>query len=138
MRLVLDTNVLIAALITRGVCADLLEHCVLRHTIISSEVILSELRKHLAGKFKYSAEEADEAVDLLRSQMEIVVPRELEEPVCRDRDDDWILGTAIAGDVECIVTGDKDILIIGHYRGIETVSPSDFGAFEMGSESEEP
>jgi len=137
MRLVLDTNVLIAALITRGVCAELLEHCVLRHTIISSEVILGELRKHLAGKFKYSAEAADEAVDLLRSQMEIVVPQELEEPVCRDPDDDWILATAIAGDVECIVTGDKDLLVIGHYRAVEIVSPSDFGAFEMGSQGEE-
>ncbi len=44
MKVVLDTNVLIAALISRGACADLLEHCVLRHTIVSSDVILSELR----------------------------------------------------------------------------------------------
>ena len=33
MKLVFDTNVLIAALIARGLCADLLEHCVLTHTI---------------------------------------------------------------------------------------------------------
>jgi len=138
MRLVLDTNVLIAALITRGVCADLLEHCVLRHTIICSEVILGELRKHLAGKFKYSEKEAGEAVDLLRSPMRMVVPQELKEPVCRDPDDDWILATAIAGDVECIVTGDKDLLTIGRYQGVEIVSPSHFGAFEMGSRGEEP
>lgn len=37
MKLVLDTNVLIAALIARGICADLLEHCVLSHTIVVSE-----------------------------------------------------------------------------------------------------
>ena len=39
MRVVLDTNVLIAALITRGVCSDLLEHCFRRHEIVLSEFI---------------------------------------------------------------------------------------------------
>jgi len=39
MRLVLDTNVLIAALISRGACAELLEHCALHHAIVASEVI---------------------------------------------------------------------------------------------------
>lgn len=34
MKIVLDTNVLIAALIARGVCHELLEHCVLRHTLL--------------------------------------------------------------------------------------------------------
>ena len=81
MKLVLDTNVLIAALIARGACADLLEHCVLRHTIVSSGVILSELREHLLGKFKYTTEEAAEAVGLLQSQMEIVVPEDLKQRV---------------------------------------------------------
>ena len=52
MKLVLDTNVLIAAFIARGVCADLLEHCVLSHTIVASDDIFAELRTHLVGKFK--------------------------------------------------------------------------------------
>lgn len=56
MRLVLDSNVLIAALIARGVCADLLEHCVLRHRIICSDFILEEVRQKLVTKFKHSDE----------------------------------------------------------------------------------
>ena len=62
MKLVFDTNVLIAALITKGVCAELLEHCVLQHEIVSSEIILAEVYEHLAGKFKYSFEEASHAL----------------------------------------------------------------------------
>ena len=96
MRLVLDTNVLIAALIARGVCADLLEHCVLFHTIVASDFILNELRGHLVGKFKYTDQEADEAIALFGSQMEMVTPNSLDQPVCRDSDDDQILGTALA------------------------------------------
>jgi putative PIN family toxin of toxin-antitoxin system len=130
MRLVLDTNVLIAALIARGVCADLLEHCVLGHTIVTSAVILTELRENLVGKFKYTTQEADEAVDLLQSQSEIVTPEDLEQPVCRDPDDDQILGTAVGGKAECIVTGDKDLLVLQQYQGIEIVSPGDFADFE--------
>ncbi len=78
MRLVLDTNVLIAALIARGACTDLLEHCVLSHTIVSSDFIFQELRRHLAGKFKNSDQDASEAIALFESQMEIVEPKPLQ------------------------------------------------------------
>jgi putative PIN family toxin of toxin-antitoxin system len=132
MKIVLDTNVLIAALIARGVCADLLEHCVLSHTILVSDFILGELRGHLVGKFKHTDQEADEAIALFRSQMESVEPVALDQPVCRDTDDDHILGTAIAGQAECIVTGDKDLLVLKQYEGIHILSPGDFADFESG------
>lgn len=130
MKLVLDTNVLIAALIARSACADLLEHCVLSHTIVSSNFIFQELRRHFVGKFKYSDQDADEAIALLQSQMEIVEPKPLPQPVCRDPDDDQILATAIAGRVKCVVTGDKDLLVLRSCEGIEILSPSDFADFE--------
>jgi len=53
MKLALDTNVLIAALIARGVCSDLLEHCVQQHEIVTSDFILGELRENLIHKFRY-------------------------------------------------------------------------------------
>lgn len=130
MRLVLDTNVLIAALITRGDCADLLEHCVANHSLVTSEFILGELREHLVGKFKFAASEADEAVALLQSQMTRVMPAELPHSVCRDMSDEQIIGTAIAGNAQCIVTGDKDLLVLQRYAAIEIVSPTDFADFE--------
>jgi putative PIN family toxin of toxin-antitoxin system len=130
MRIVLDTNVLISALIAHGVCADLLEHCAMNHTLVTSDFIMRELREHLVGKFKYTAQEADEAVALLGSQMEQVTPATLEGSVCRDADDDHVLGTAIAGLARCIVTGDKDLLVLRRYVDIEIVGPADFMDFE--------
>jgi putative PIN family toxin of toxin-antitoxin system len=121
---------LIAALIAHGVCADLVEHCVLRHNAISSDGILAELHEHLVGKFKYTLDEADDAVNLLRSRMELVVPRTLTAPVCRDSDDDMILGTALASNADCIVTGDNDLLVVQRYEGIDIIRPSEFAKCE--------
>lgn len=130
MRIVLDTNVLIAALIARGVCAELLEHCVLSHTIVTSDFILCELRSNLIGKFKYMAQDADEAVALFGSQMEMVVPTQLSATVCRDPDDDRVIGTALAGQADCIVTGDSDLLVLKRYEDISIVAPTAFTRFE--------
>jgi putative PIN family toxin of toxin-antitoxin system len=130
MRVVLDTNVLIAALISRGVCSELLEHCVLNHVLVTSEFILGELHEQLVKKFKYDAKEASEALALLRSQMEHVTPVPLETQVCRDADDDQVLGTAIAGKAICIVTGDNDLLVLQRFKDVEILNPAAFAAFE--------
>jgi len=69
VKIVLDTNVLIAALIARGVCHELLEHCVLRHTLLTSNFILNETHEKLTKKFGFAADLADEAVSLLGSTL---------------------------------------------------------------------
>lgn len=126
MRIVLDTNVLLASLIARGVCHDLVEHCYLTHSLITSEFILNEVSEKLVGKFKFSEDSAAEAIDLFSSQMEVVNPLVLENPVCRDADDDNVLGTAIAGNCDCIITGDKDLLVLEQFNRINILSPRAF------------
>jgi putative PIN family toxin of toxin-antitoxin system len=126
VRIVLDTNVLVAAFIARGVCHQLLEHCVSHHDLVISEFILGEIREKLIVKFKYTPEVANETVNLLRSHTEIVSPTPLDKPICRDADDDNILAAAVAGGCECIITGDKDLLVLKQFQGIDILSPSDF------------
>lgn len=126
MKIVLDTNVLIAALISRGVCHELLEHCVLRHVLFTSEFILEETQEKLIEKFGYPAELAAEVISVLRSRMKVVTPSKLESQVCRDPDDDNILAAAVSGNCDCIITGDKDLLVLKAYEGIEIFSPRGF------------
>jgi uncharacterized protein len=132
MNIVLDTNVLIAALIARGVCNEVVEHCFRQHHVMGSEFILGELRRHLVQKFKHTDAEANNACELFRAAMEIVPPAELESPVCRDPDDDLVLATAIAGEADCIITGDQDLLVLVRYRDIRIVRPADFSQLEAG------
>jgi putative PIN family toxin of toxin-antitoxin system len=126
VRLVPDTNVLIASLISRGFCHELLECCFLNHTLVTSEFILGELKEKLVEKFKYSTETAEEAVALFRSRMQVVTPIALASPVSRDPDDDNILATALAGNCDFIITGDKDLLVLKQFEGIKILNPREF------------
>jgi len=130
MRIVLDTNVLIASLISRGKCYALVEHSLEVHEIISSTFILDELAEKLQKKFKYETEDITEALSIFRSRMEIVIPSQLEQQVCRDIDDDWVLATALVGKAQCIVTGDKDLLAITRFEDIDIIAPVDFQTYE--------
>ena len=126
MRIVPDTNVLIASLISRGFCHELMEHCFLNHTLTTSEFILGEVKEKLVEKFKYATETAEEAVALFRSQMQVVTPVTLSSPVSRDADDDNILATAVAGNCDCIITGDKDLLVLKQFEGMKILNPREF------------
>jgi putative PIN family toxin of toxin-antitoxin system len=130
MRLVLDANVLIAAFVARGVCAELLEHSVREHEPVTSAAIVEEVRRNLVGKTKVTATQGDQAVRLLRTRLEVVEPVALGAQVCRDPDDDVVLGTAIAGRCDVVVTGDKDLLDLVSYRDITIVLPRGFWSFE--------
>ena len=46
-------------------------------------------------------------------------------------DDDAILGTAVAGNADCIVTGDSDLLVLDRFRDVDIISPSEFAGYEV-------
>ena len=132
MRVLLDTNVLIAAFITHGSCSDLFEHCIRQHEIIASQFILDELESHLRKKFKFPESDIRETMEILNSIAKLVEPAPLNEPACRDADDDMVLATALTANVDCIVTGDKDLTDLKSFQNIPILKPSDFSAFEAG------
>jgi uncharacterized protein len=128
--ILLDTNVLIAAFVARGLCNELLEHCIRNHSLVTSSFIIGEFRDKLSDKFKYRPEEINQAAELLLSRMKEVASTRLEQRVCRDAEDDNVLAAAIEGKCNCIITGDKDLLVLKRYRGIDILSPSEFREYE--------
>ena len=131
MRVLLDTNVLIAAFITHGTCSDLFEHCIRQHEIVTSKFILNELEGHLRKKFKFPEADIREAMGILTEAAQLVDPNPLDEKVCRDPDDDMVLATAVSGNAACIISGDKDLTDIKTFNGIPILKPSEFSAFEV-------
>lgn len=125
MRVVLDTNVLVASIVADGLCRDLVRVRVCPHTIITSKPLLDELRRTLRVKFKADPDKLP-LLSALHEQAEIVAPALLGERVCRDKDDDVVLATALAGKAEIIVTGDDDLLVLKRFRGIRILSPRQF------------
>jgi putative PIN family toxin of toxin-antitoxin system len=130
VKLLLDTNVLVAALVTRGACSDLLEHCVRNHVVISSRPLLDELRDVLTRKFRLRAMDVRAALRLFEETFTLVAPDALEPPICRDRDDDVVLATARAAECAAIVTGDQDLLILDPFQSIRVLAPSAFWKWE--------
>lgn len=130
MRLVIDTNVLIAAFISHGVCNELLEHCFIHHDVFLSAFIFDELKAKLTDKFKYTTREANAVVTLVKSRCSTVATPTLPAPVSRDPDDDHIIATAISGSCDCIITGDSDLLTLDKVGDLLIVSPSQFWQIE--------
>ncbi|MHB1605942.1 MAG: putative toxin-antitoxin system toxin component, PIN family [Leptospirales bacterium] len=132
MRVLLDTNVLIAAFISHGSCHELFEHCVRQHSLVTSEFILNEFREKLRFKFRYEEKLVQQSSDLLESCSELIVLPPVIPKICRDLDDDPVLATSVSGQCQCIVTGDQDLLILKKHGEISIVSPTDFWAYEAG------
>ena len=130
MRVVLDTNVLVAAFVARGHCHELVEHAARAHRLFTSEAIFAELRDELGGKLGAPAGTVRRTLDLLRSRMTIVDASPLPAPACRDADDDRVLASAVAARADCLVTGDADLLVLGTHAGIPIVRPADFWELE--------
>ena len=130
MKLLVDTNVLVAALVARGTCSDLLEHCVRQHVVVSSQSLLNELRDVLESKFSPRAIDARAALRLFADTFTLVTPDTLDSPACRDRDDDVVLATALVGECAAIITGDQDLSILDPFRGIRVLAPSAFWKWE--------
>jgi putative PIN family toxin of toxin-antitoxin system len=126
LRIVLDTNVLLAGIATHGICEGILAISFRDHTVVLSDHILTELAEHYVGKFKAAAQEAAIVVDTLRAQSEMVVPTPVSADAFDDVDDLPVLGTAIAGQAECLITGDKQLLQLAEYQGVQILSPRAF------------
>lgn len=126
MRVVLDTNVLLAGVATHGICESLIALCYRDHTVVLSDHILNEFVEHYVGKFKASREQATVVADTIRRNSEIVVPTDVARDAVEDVDDLPVLGTAVAGRADSLITGDKQLLDMESYQGIPIRSPRQF------------
>lgn len=126
MRVVYDTSVLAKILARRGELLKLKQNVLSgKVTLISSEYILNELEAVLSSKFGLTKQKAKIRMQLLARIAEVVFPTNVER-VARDPADDYILAAALTGRAKCIVTLDKDLLVLKQHKGIVTITPSEF------------
>ena len=128
MRIVLDTNVLVSALITKGTPPDLLYRAwdAGAFELVTSDVQIAELGRVLAyEKLRpYVTRDQSEALLETIGAAAVVVDELPDVELSADPDDNAILATAIAGEVDLLVTGDKTgLLERGSVRSIAIVTP---------------
>jgi putative PIN family toxin of toxin-antitoxin system len=126
VKIVLDTNVLIAAHAAHGLASSVFELCLREHTIVISSEILMELAEGLLNKIAIPPSVAAPIIELLKRTAEIHTPSTVPPGSCRDADDLHVLGLAIAAKADRIITGDEDLLVLGSFCGIPIDSPRQF------------
>ena len=123
MKVFFDTNVLIAAFATRGLCADLFAHVLLEHDVVVGEVVLGELRTKLRTKLKLPKKTIDEIEAQLRDSVVVKTPAKHLGLRISDPDDEWVVASALAGGADVLVTGDAAILKLGKRAPLPILSP---------------
>jgi uncharacterized protein len=129
LRLVLDSNVLVSAALFKGsIARQAFNKAAVDGQILMSKPTLAELQDVLSRSSfdKYLSIELRMA--FLTDLQTVVESVEVTEAiaVCRDPKDDKFLELAVSGQATCILSSDKDLLVLHPFQGIEIVTPADF------------
>ena len=130
LRLVLDTNIVVAALLWNGPPRRLIELAIEGEAVelFSSPVLLDELAHTLgyakfAGRIATFGTSIDALVEQYNALVSLVAPAAVPRVVINDADDDHVIAAAVAARAALIVTGDrKHLLPIGSHQGIAIVT----------------
>ena len=130
IRVTLDTNVLASGLTRDGsAVAEIIRHWRSGAIVlVTSAHILEELTRAFANPYFGSNISMDQAQALLRlvETKAVVVELSVEvQGVATHPEDDKVLATALSGASEVLCTGDKQLLKLGAFQGVEILSPRD-------------
>ena len=129
IRVVLDTNVLISALLFKGELSRIVGLWQKgKITPVISKETFDELRTVLEyPKFSLSRVEIKSMIaHEILPFFEVINVNEHVKGACRDPGDDKFISCAISGSADCIVTGDKDLFDLKKYHSIKIIHASDF------------
>ena len=128
MRSVFDNNVLVSAALLAGVPRQAFDKLLDNGMVLISVPVLLELAEVLnREKFdKYVTH--DERMRFMVGFLRVAEMIETGETiaVCRDPKDDKLLELAVSGNADFLVTGDKDLLVLNPFRGVEIITPRKF------------
>jgi putative PIN family toxin of toxin-antitoxin system len=126
MKIVLDTNVIIASFATRGLCHAVFELCLDRFEIVISSFLIEEVETNLVKKLKLPRKTAKEITEFLKEIGRTMEIDAIPQDVCEDPDDARILALAQKSETTFLITGDKELLGIRKFGSSMILSPRQF------------
>lgn len=127
LRVVIDSNVWISGLVFGGSPGKVLELFIKGSLlVIVSEELVRELRRNVTKKFPRYAGQLDLLEASILKDATVVSLGAETVTASRDPDDNKVIEAALIGECHYIISGDKDLLAIGKYRGIRIVTPAAF------------
>lgn len=132
MRAVMDTGVLVSALIRKqGTIGDVLRalrdgrFTAIYTTDIVVEIIDVLGRENFRAKYHIEPDDITALVNLIRLRGELVTPAQ-KVTACRDPKDDKFLEAALGAKADCIVSGGADLLALNPFEEIPILRPAEF------------
>ncbi|HYD69631.1 putative toxin-antitoxin system toxin component, PIN family [Azospirillum sp.] len=127
-RVVIDTGVYVSALLKpNSTPAAAVQFAFIQAEPLVSLDCLEELRQTLDSRKLRPVIRPEQAAELLSAiGKHRSIPVREAITACRDPKDDKFLSLAVAGDAECIVSGDNDLLVLHPFRGVAILRPSEF------------
>ncbi|MCF7817206.1 MAG: putative toxin-antitoxin system toxin component, PIN family [Kiritimatiellales bacterium] len=128
MKIVCDTNVLVSATLSDGTPRKLLRliACGEVENAVSLEILAEAKNVWVRPKFGLSPEQVTQAIDVFSEISLLVAPVQPVDVIKDDPSDNRILEAADAAKADCIVSGDKHLLNLQSWNGIEILSPASF------------
>ncbi len=118
----MDTNVVVSAVATRGVCADLMTLVLAEHELVLGQTVLAELQRVLHDKLGVPKATIGELDAFLRQRATVVATPDPVPESALDVGDAAVLAEAVAAEVDALVTGDEELLKLQH-SPVPIVSP---------------
>jgi putative PIN family toxin of toxin-antitoxin system len=135
MRAVLDTNVIVSAVLSGGSPPDSILRAWRKQAfqLVTSAPLLRELetvlkREHIAGRLGWSPGERRAFIGNLGAGAVVVIPKRRLEVVLADPSDNRVLEAAVAAQADYVVSGDQHLLGLKTYEDVRIVTPARFVA----------
>ena len=122
MKVCLDTNVVVSAVATRGLCGDLFQAILAEHELVLGETVLGELRTVLSRKMRVPRDTIQELEAHLRGHATVVKAATKRRIAGLDAADAAIIAEAVGARADVLVGGDQDLLKLAD-PPVKIVSP---------------
>ena len=127
IKVIIDTNVFVSGTLWKGTPHKVLElWSEGKFKLVVSVEIVNEYEEVLSNLLNHQQDLVDRILETIRMHSEYVQPVKLPKAICRDPNDEMFLMAALAGKVDYIVSGDKDLLVLNNTLNLNVVNPRQF------------
>ena len=128
MKIVLDTNIFVSSFFWGGYPQKVFDRVIygFDELYITNELIQEISSVMSSNKFNANIIEINDYIKIIEKYSKKIVSKKNSESVSRDKDYDKVLQCGVDGNVDFIITGDKDLLVLREYKSIKIIKPKDF------------
>ena len=128
MKIVIDSNVFVSSFFWGGNPREVFERVIngLDELYITDEIIMEIKSVMKSRKFNLNNIEIEDYIKIIEKYSKKIVSKKIPESISRDKSDDKILQCRLDGNVDYIITGDKDLLVLKEYKTIKILNPKDY------------